>query len=406
MKYVVLVPDGLADDPIAELGGKTPLEAASTPYLDRLASGGVIGTVRTIPDGLQPGSEVGNLSLIGYDPREFARGRAAWEAAGMGIDLGEGETALRCNLITLRDPEKGFDFDSLGPDLLMDDYAGGGIGGKEAETLIRWLNGSIGSPSIEFHAGVGYRHLLVLKEIRRGAEREEIGPHRIVGRPIGPKLPDDGVLRPLMNEAARVLSRHPVNLRRRAVGLSPANGVWFWGEGRIGRSLPSFQSRFGRSAAVISAVDVVRGIGCGVAMEPIFVRGATGRLDSDLRAKAEAALRALEKKELVYIHVEATDEASHRRSLRDKIAAIERIDRDLVGRLASALEGEDLRILVSTDHRTKVSSGEHGPEPVPFLWASGENTVRTDRRFTERAAAASGLYVGLGHRLMPLFLGM
>jgi 2,3-bisphosphoglycerate-independent phosphoglycerate mutase len=404
MKYVVLVPDGLADDPLPELGGKTPLEAASTPCLDRLASRGAIGTVRTIPEGLEPGSDVGNLSIVGYDPREFARGRAAWEAAGMGIGLEGGETALRCNLITLRDREKGYDFDSLGPDLVLQDYAGGGIEGEEAMTLIRELNGSIGSPSVSFHAGVGYRHLLVLKGIHLGVGREKIGPHWIVGRPIGPKLPDDDPLRPLMNGAARFLSGHPINLRRRALGLSPANGVWFWGEGRSGRRLPSFQSRFGRSAAVISAVDVVRGIGCAVAMEPIFVPGATGGLDSDFRAKAEAALRALEKRDLVYIHVEATDEASHRRSLGDKIVAIERIDRDVVGHLADALNGIDHRILVVTDHRTKVSSGEHSPEPVPFLWVSEEKPFRSARRFTERAAAG-GVHIDEGHRLMPLFLG-
>ncbi|HET6369812.1 MAG TPA: phosphoglycerate mutase, partial [Nitrospiria bacterium] len=291
MKYVVLVPDGLADDSIPELGGKTPLEAASTPCLDRLASRGTIGTVRTIPDGLEPGSDVGNLSIMGYDPREFARGRAAWEAAGMGIDLEHGETALRCNLITLRDRERGYDFDSLGPELILHDYDGGGIKGEEAKTLIRDLNGSIGSSAVSFHAGVGYRHLLVLNGKSWKGGREEIGPHRIIGRPIGAVLRDDDPLRPMMNEASRFLSRHPINLRRRARGLSPANGVWFWGEGRDGLRPPSFLSRFGLSAAVISAVDVVRGIGCGVGMDPVFVPGASGGLDTDLPAKAMTALR-------------------------------------------------------------------------------------------------------------------
>jgi 2,3-bisphosphoglycerate-independent phosphoglycerate mutase len=405
MKYLVLVPDGLADDPLPELGGKTPLEAASTPCLDRLSSRGTIGTVRTIPDGLEPGSAVGNLSIMGYDPREFARGRAAWEAAGMGIDLAYGETAIRCNLITLRDRGRGYDFNSLGPELVLHDYAGGGIGGEEAKALIRDLNGSIGSPGVSFYAGVGYRHLLVLKGKGWKGEREEIAPHRLVGRPVGPMLRDDDPLRSLMNDATRFLSGHPINRRRRARGFSPANGVWFWGQGRSGRRTPSFQSRYGRSAAVISAVDVVRGIGCAVAMEPIFVPGATGGLDTDLRAKAVAALRTLEKRDLVYIHVEATDEASHRGSLADKIAAIERIDRDVVAPLEQGIGDGNYRMLVVTDHYTKVRSGEHGPEPVPFLWASGEKPARTARRFSEREAA-NGLHIEEGHRLMPLFLGV
>jgi len=405
MKSIILVPDGAPDEPVLELGGKTPLEAAATPHLDYLAARGVVGRIRTIPEGLASGSDVGNLSILGVDPRGLAPGRAAWEAAGRGVPMGPLDLVFRCNLVSLADPRGGYSGGSLDPGLSLEDHTAGEIAESEASLLMRELNASIGGPRVEFLAGLGYRNLMVVREEKAEALLSAVmAPHQILGQPIGRWLPREPRLLAWMRQAARILADHPINVARRSRGLRPANGIWLWGAGRR-QNLPSFESLFGKTGALIAAVDLVRGLGTAMKMELIRVPGATGGLASNLRGKAEAALRALEGKDAVYVHVEAPDEASHQRCVKAKIAAIERFDRDLVGPLLAGLHGLEWRILVVSDHVTKVTTGEHGTEPVPFLWAEESGSPSgPGTRFSEVDARMSGILLEPGTRLIGLFL--
>ncbi len=358
--YAIVVPDGAADMPVEELGGKTPLRCAETPGLDRLAREGRCGTALTIPPGLPAGSDVANLALMGYDPREHYCGRGPLEAASMGVRLADGEYAFRCNLISVEEGR-------------LADYSAGHIPTAEARELIEAVDRELGGGELRFHAGVSYRHLMVI--------RGEYGqtacnpPHDVVGRrleEVEPRGPGSRELRELIRRSQEVLAAHPVNLRRREKGLRCGDSIWPWGQGRT-PSMPGLRERFGLRGAVITAVDLVRGLGILAGFDPLEVRGATGYLDTDYAAKGRYALRALEDHDLVYVHVEAPDEAGHQGLAEEKIRAIEEIDRHIVmPLLEKGGERGGLRLLVVPDHPTPLAVRTHTNGGVPFaLWGDG-----------------------------------
>ena len=393
MKYVLVIPDGAADFPLAELGGKTPLEAAAKPNMDRIAREGVLGTVDTIPEGFPPGSDVAIMSVLGYDPREFYSGRAPLEAASMGIALGENDWALRCNLVTIAEGR-------------MIDYSAGHISPSEAAEIVKTLNGQLGGPGVEFYAGKGYRNLLVLRGLKR-LRVETTPPHDIKGEETAKHLPrgkDAGVLKRLMDASGVVLLDHRTNRRRAAAGQVAATHIWLWGEGRS-RRLPSYGERYGVAAAVITAVDLVAGISALAGWQRIVVPGATGYYDTDYRGKGRAAAKALDKYDLVFVHVEAPDEASHNRDAREKVRAIEEIDKHVAGPLLEALSRrKGWRILVLPDHYTPVQSAAHSGEPVPFAICGRGIEASGSAAFSERAAV-NGPHISKGYTLMGEFLG-
>jgi 2,3-bisphosphoglycerate-independent phosphoglycerate mutase len=396
MKYVVLLGDGMADYPLPDRGNKTPLELSHTPYMDFMAQHGEAGLVKTIPEGMPPGSDVANLSVMGYDPSRYYSGRAPIEAASIGVKLGKKDIAFRCNLVTLS---------GSGSTLAMDDYSAGHITTDDARVIINVLKQELDSPEITFYRGVSYRHLVVWKG---GMEKMvTTPPHDITGRQISSYLPQgDGAdtLIELMNKARAVLATLPLNQEKIKNGLKPANSIWLWGQGRS-LSVPTFQEKYGITGAVISAVDLVKGLGICAGLKPVEVPGATGYLDTNYEGKARAALEALQSVDFVFLHVEAPDEASHKGSLDEKLQAIEDFDRRVVKPVLGGLQEKfsDYRVLVLPDHPTPIAIKTHASDPVPFaLLSSGKNTVtgHTASGFNERAAAQSGLFIEHGWELM------
>ena len=400
-KYIVLIGDGMADYPVAELGGKTPLQAARTPNLDRLARQGVLGRVNTIPPGFAPGSDVANLTVFGYDPAVYYTGRAPLEAVAMGVKLGPADVAFRCNLVTLS-REDG--------DIYMDDFSAGHISTEEAGRIVRDLGKELGNEEFNFFPGVGYRHLLVWRNGEACLRLKTTPPHDITGRNISPHVPegdgDEDILW-LMNRAQKILPSHPVNRERTRAGKKPANAIWLWGQGKA-PALEPVTRRFGIRGAVISAVDLIKGIGFYAGLEIVSVPGATGYLDTNYAGKAQGALKALEDGDLVYVHVEAPDEASHNGKLADKIRAIEDFDEKIVGPiLAGAEKFEEFRLLILPDHFTPLAIRTHSPEPVPFVLFSskeGKNLLKRDRSFDEESAEKTGILIERGYELMEKFI--
>lgn len=392
----------MADEPRPELDGLTPLQYARTPHMDLVAARGEIGRVRTVPAGFPPGSDVANLSVMGYDPQKYYTGRAPLEAVSMGIALKEEDVAFRCNLVTLTDAQ---------PYAVrkMVDYSAGGISTAEARELIVFLDKKLGSATLRFHPGISYRHLLVW----RGGPADTVltPPHDIPGKEVRLHLPagiGDGVLKSLMAQSAELLAGHPVNRGRRQRNKRPANSIWFWGQGRR-PDLPLFRDLFGLGGVVISAVDLIKGIGLCAGLESIEVEGATGTIHTNFRGKAAAALRALGSgADFALIHVEAPDEAAHQGDLETKIRAIEEIDRQVLGEvLRGAKDIGPFRIMVLPDHPTPVRTRTHSDDPVPFaVLREGDvgGRPRPDRGFDEDSAAQSGLYFPAGYELMPYFL--
>ncbi len=392
MKYIVLVPDGAADYPLDELAGRTPLEAARTPQMDRLAREGRGGLVQMIPPERPPGSDIGNLEIFGYDSRVHYTGRSPLEAASMGVDLGPDGVAFRMNLIY-----------SEGDTLV--DYSAGHIESEEAAELVAALAGALGRECIRFYPGVGYRHLLVYDN---GPEDlVSYPPHDIMGESVAAHLPAgprQEEIRALMEAAGPILTAAPVNAARRARGAHPANAIWLWGSGRA-LSLETFGARYGLRGGVISAVDLVRGIGKSAGLEVIEVPGITGYLDTNYEGKAEYALQALQDRDLVYVHVEAPDECGHNGDSAAKVQAIEDFDARVV---APILEGlPDLgpcRLLMAPDHRTPIALRTHSRDPVPFvLWGAG---IAADglEAYGEQAAEKGSMQVANGHRLMEYLI--
>ncbi len=396
MKYLILVGDGMGDYPIAELGGRTVLEAAATPHMDSLASRGELGLARTIPPGMEPGSDVANLAVMGYDPARYHTGRAPLEAAALGVKLGPTEVAFRCNLVTLRaEPGK----------LVMEDYAAGHIPSEEAKELIAALETALGQNGRHFYPGVSYRHLLVWD--RGDATWKTYPPHDWSGRDVSALMTPEGGREPLwqlVRASWPVLQEHPLNKQRQAAGKKPANSIWLWGQGKP-PALPTLTERFGLTGAVISAVDLIRGIGLYAGLTPIRVPGATGFLDTNYEGKVKAALEALKTLDFVFLHVEAPDEAGHKGDVKLKLQAVEDFDRRVVGPLLAGLkELGDHRLLVLCDHLTPIAVKTHTTEPVPFILYDSRHHSGQNRPYTEAAAQEAGLMLEQAADLLPRLL--
>jgi len=399
MKYVVIVPDGMADRPLKELDGKTPLMVAFKPNMDRLASEGLVGVVRTIPEGLYPGSDVANLSILGYDPRKYYTGRAPLEAASIGIDLGETDVAYRCNLVTLH-------FNKDRTRAVMDDYSAGHISTEEARELIKALNEELADDFVSFYPGVSYRHLMLW---RNGIEECECTPpHDITGKDITDYLPTgraDEILKNLMIRSVPILETHSVNRARISRGLKPANSIWLWGQGKR-PMMPTLKEKYGIRGALISAVDLTKGIGIYAGMKIINVPGATGYIDTNYIGKAEYGVTSLREFDLVYIHIEAPDETSHEGSIEKKIKAIEDIDALVIGTVLRMLKSYDqYRILILPDHATPISVRTHVDDPVPFILFDSTKRNKNEIIYDERIVEAKDiLRIEEGHRLLDLLI--
>lgn len=402
MKYVIIIGDGMADYPVESLGGKTPLMVARTPYMDRMANQGEIGLVRTVPDGFNPGSEIANLSIFGYDPVRYYTGRGPLEAASLRVNLAAVDIAFRCNLVTLK---------FRGSEIVMEDFSAGHITDGEAGKIIADLNKKMGTNEIQFYAGVSYRHLMVLKNGAAkfsGLEKLELTPpHDIIGKEISSFLPQtEELVLTLMKESQRVLKNHPVNQARETKGLLPANSIWLWGQGHSPQMV-TLKQRFGMDGYVISAVHLIKGIGMLAGLEVLEVPGVTGYFDTNYDGKAQYALRGLREKDFVYVHVEAPDEAGHMGDLQLKIDAIEAFDEKIVGAILEGMkEFKRYKILVLPDHPTPLSVRTHTADPVPYVICSNEKNAIPGRgkTFDEASAGQSGICIERGFELIERFL--
>lgn len=403
MKYIILLGDGMAGRPLKALGNKTCLQYARTPNMDKLASEGVVGKVRTVPKGFDPGSDVANLSILGYDPKKYYSGRAPIEAVYRRIKLGPKDVAFRCNLVTLSDSVKN-------SSSVMKDYSSGHISTKEAALLIQAINKKLGSRDIQFYPGMSYRHLMIWKN---GKDRIKCTPpHDITGKNVAGYLPKgDGskIIKELMEASTDILMSHPVNIARIKNGLPPANSIWFWGQGRK-IPLPTFRSKYGLKGAMISAVDLTKGLGMLAGFDILNVRGATGYLDTNYEGKARAALKALKSVDIVYLHVEAPDEAGHNGDMKAKIQAIEDFDMRVVAHIVKGMKRfKDYRILLLPDHPTPISIRTHCDEPVPFVMYRSDKPVSSGakaRAFSEKICGLKNiLNIEKGYTLMDHFTG-
>ncbi len=394
MKYCVLIIDGASGWPLPERGGRTCLELAKTPNLDALAQEGTLGLTQTVPKGMEPSSACACMSLLGYDPKIYYKGRAAIEAVSMGVPIDDGEVVFRCNLVAVKDGH-------------MWSYCSGHISTDEAKRLIEDLNKSLGNQNVHFYPGVSYRHLLKLKGHEDALLATCTPPHDIPDKPVAEFLPrgrGSEILKGLMLSSQAVLKEHPVNIARRAQGDIPATMIWlFWGSGRI-PDMPAFKQVFGVEAALTSGVDLLRGLGQMMGMEILDIPGVTDGLDNDFSGQAMSALKALEEHDLVVIHIEAPDEAGHAGSIDDKVEAIQRVDKEVISRICS-FKGDDLRLLVMPDHPTPIRVRTHVAEPVPFLlWGAGFS-ANGARRFTEAEAKKTGLFIKDGYNIMARLVG-
>jgi 2,3-bisphosphoglycerate-independent phosphoglycerate mutase len=400
MKYIVMIGDGMADRPLKELNGKTPLQSAATPNMDRLAREGIIGKIRTIPAGCHPGSDIANLNILGYNPQEFYSGRAPLEAASIGISMKEDDVAYRCNLVTLK-------YNKDKTKAVMDDYSSGHISTDEAEKLVLDINQMVGNKEISFYPGVSYRHIMLWSS---GETKIECTPpHDITGKEISDYLPvgnGEDMLRELMLKSAGILENHPVNKERIKKGAKPANSIWLWGQGKK-LGLPTFKQKYALDGALVSAVDLMRGIGISAGFEILEVPGITGYLDTNYEGKAEAALKALKRVDIAYIHVEAPDEAGHSGNYGDKIRAIEDFDARVVGNVLKGIVAfDEYRLLILPDHATPIAVKTHTEEPVPFvIYDSRMKRKNEDASFDESITERDDILVfEEGHKLMDYFI--
>jgi len=361
VKYIVIVGDGMADRPLEELGGKTPLQKAYTPNMDKLAAISSLGKVRTVPEGMHPGSDVANLSILGYDPAKYYSGRAPLEAASIGVELRPNDVAFRCNLVTLK-------YNRDRTSAVMEDYSSGHISSDEAAELIKEVSSQLGTKTISFYPGVSYRHLMVWAD--GSTDIECVPPHDMLGKEIIDYLPvgtGEEVIRKIMMDSFDILDSHPVNRKRVRDGKNPGNSVWLWGQGRRPQ-MPTFHEKYGISGALVSAVDLTKGLGIYAGFEILKVPGMTGYLDTNYQGKTDAAIEALKITDFVYLHVEAPDEAGHSGNCKDKIRAIEDFDKYIVGGVLAGMKAfSEYRIMVLPDHATPVALRTHSAEPVPFM---------------------------------------
>lgn len=396
MKYVVFLCDGMADLKIREFDNKTPLEAAQTPNMDYYSKKAILGLVKTVPNHLSPGSDVANLSVMGYDSDRYYTGRSPLEAASIGVTLSDNETAFRANLVTLSG-------EGEYEELVMEDYSAGEIKTADAKKIIEDLMPVLNDEATKIYPGVSYRHLLVLSD--KTVEGKLIPPHDISKRPVKDYLPKDEQILSLMKKSYEFLKDHPYNIQRVREGKKPASSIWVWGEGKR-PEMDSFLQKFGVKGSVISAVDLIKGIGILTGMRSIDVEGVTGNIDTNFDGKALACIDALRQgDDFVYLHIEAPDECGHRFEAENKKLAIELIDEKVIGPVCRYLEesGEDFAILVAPDHPTPVSTGTHSREPVPFFAYCNQRERKGDL-YSEDTAKKSGLYLEKGYELMEKFL--
>ena len=384
----------MGDLPLEKLGNKTPLEAANKPAMDELFKKSTAGMVSPLSKGFPLGSDVGNMAILGNNPHEYYTGRAAMEAANLGIKLGPGEVAFRCNLVTIKDNK-------------MEDYSAGHITTEEGKQLVKLLNKMLGTKNIKFYAGKGYRHIMVMKG---GDKVKATPPHDITGQDIEkylPKGPKGSEIKQMMKDSPFILDGHEVNINRRADGKNPANMIWLWGQGRE-LKLPSIKEKYGLDGAVISAVDLVNGIGISMGLDSVKVPGVTGYIDTNYKGKAEYALKALKKKDFIYLHVEATDEMGHNMDIEGKVKAVEKFDSEIVGPVFNGLKerGDDFKIMITSDHATPIQKGTHTMDPVPFvIYNSAEEKDNPVPEYSERSISEnSDIKIENGWEILPYFI--
>ena len=394
MKYVIVLGDGMADEPVEELGGMTPLEYAETPEMDRLSKVSEIGLVHTIPDGMKPGSDTANLSVLGYDPKLYYTGRSPLEALSIGIDMKDTDVALRCNIVTVSDDGLPYEQKTI------IDHSSGEISTEDAAILLDAVREELENDTYKFYVGTSYRHLTIWDH---GEVVELTPPHDVLGQVIGKHLPDDENLREMMKKSYGILSKHPLNIERVRQGKNPANSLWFWGAGTRPH-VTSFEEKTHKKGAMISAVDLLKGIAVGAQMKNIDVPGANGTLETNYEGKAAAAVDALLKDDydFVYIHVEAPDEMGHQGSAERKIKAIEYLDGRVIKPVAAALDeaGVDYRMLIMPDHPTPIRIRTHTSDPVPYMLYDSTEKKESTLFYNEKDAAKSGIFIPEGYRMI------
>lgn len=398
MKYIVVLGDGMADEPIDSLGGKTPLEFARTPMLDLLSKKSEIGLVHTIPEGMSPGSDTANLSVLGYDPLKYYTGRSPLEALSIGVDMKQEDVAFRANLVTLSEEEV------LYEERTILDHSSGEISTEDAAVLLQAVKQELETAGYRFYAGTSYRHLLIWEN---GAVLFLTPPHDVLTQKIGQYLPENEMLKTMMKRSYDILSRHPINIERKNKGLNPANSLWFWGAGTR-PALSSFEEKNNKKGAMVSAVDLLKGIAVGAGMKNIKVEGANGGLHTNYEGKAMAAVEALTKEsyDFVYVHVEAPDEMGHQGSAEKKIQAIEYLDEKVIKVIKEELEkqGTDFRMMVLPDHPTPVRVRTHTASPVPYLLYDSTKPLDKTWSYNEKEAAQSQNFIAKGHEAMDYLL--
>lgn len=393
MKYIVVLGDGMADEPISSLGDRTPLEAAVTPVMDELAERSEIGLVHTIPDGMKPGSDTANLSVMGYDPEKYYTGRSPLEALSIGVPMKDTDVALRCNVVTLSE-------DELYEKKTILDHSADEISTEEASILLDAVKKELENDIYRFYTGTSYRHCLIWDH---GYVAALTPPHDVLGQVIGKYLPEDEALRMMQKKSYEILADHPVNQQRKAKGLKPANSIWFWGAGTK-PILTSFEEKTHKRGVMISAVDLLKGIAVGAGMDNIVVPGANGGLETNYEGKAQAAVDALTRQgyDFAYIHVEAPDEMGHQGSIEKKIRAIENLDGRVIRLVKEGMDasGEEYRLLVLPDHPTPIRVRTHTADPVPYLLYDSRKAQKNTWKYCERDAKESGNYIAEGHKMM------
>lgn len=400
MKYIVILGDGMADEPIDAINGKTPLEYANTPVMDKLAKVSEIGLAHTIPEGMKPGSDTANLAVLGYNPRKYYTGRSPLEALSIGVPMLDTDIAIRCNVVTVSDDELPYE------EKTIIDHSSSEISTKDAAILLEAVRKELETDEFKFYCGTSYRHLLIWD---KGSVVELTPPHDILTKKIGEYLPENPMLKAMMKRSYDILNNHPINIERAQKGLNKANSIWFWGAGTK-PILTSFQEKTGKKGAMISAVDLLKGIAVGASMTNVIVDGADGTLHTNYEGKAKAAVEALlnDNNDFVYVHVEAPDEMGHQGSLENKVKAIEFLDERVIKIVKEKMDesGEDYRMLIMPDHPTPIYCRTHTSNPVPFMIFDSTKTVKTADFYNEKEAEKSGVYLPDGYKVMDRLLSI
>lgn len=395
MKYVVILGDGMADEPIESLGNKTILQAADTPFLDMLSKKSEIGMVHTVPDGMAPGSDTANLSVLGYDPKIYYSGRSPLEALSIGVPMTDTDIALRCNIVTISE-EEGVPYEEQ----TIIDHSSSEISTEDCGILLEAVRKELENDIFKFYLGTSYRHCTIW---HNGSVVKLTPPHDVLGQKVGPNLPETESLREMMKNSYEILKNHPLNIERKKKGLNPANSCWFWGAGTK-PALSSFEEKTGKKGVMISAVDLLKGIAVGAGMDNIIVPGADGTLNTNYEGKANAAIKALTEDgyDFAYIHVEAPDEMGHQGSVERKIKAVENLDGRVIKTVVEGLKksGEPFRVIVTPDHPTPIRLRTHVAKPVPYLLYDSTEELDRTWNYNEAEAEASKNYVANGHQLI------